>query len=189
MQVRKHGKAFRDVAAMNMDQLGNVAQTDATAKHLQVIKLELEAALKLEQWDDMDELFDQCWKYNGQGPYETLADLVLIIHSSIVKASLDRKYQSSKYHSKFVDSSADPAAEILSVLQRIINITTKQNGNDATKLARWIRCLFQLSLTFDESVSLRCVEQATTLASNREGVSDDPFPSVFLFPPIIQYHY
>lgn len=96
MQVRRHGKAFRDITAMNMDQLGKSAQTDATAKHLQVIKLELEAALKLEQWDDMDELFDQCWKYKDQGPYETLADLVLIIYSSIVKASLDRKYQSSE---------------------------------------------------------------------------------------------
>ncbi|PVH94353.1 SPO22-domain-containing protein [Periconia macrospinosa] len=151
-QARRHGKACREIAATNINQLGESAQADAIAKHFQVVKLELEAVLKLERWDEMDDLFDQCWKYKYQGQYETLADLVLIIHSIIVKSNLDRKYQS----------------KVLSVLQRVINTTTKQNGDDAGKLARWIRCLFQLSLTFDENVSLRCVEQAITLASTRK---------------------
>ncbi|CAI6268821.1 unnamed protein product [Periconia digitata] len=156
LQTRKHGQAFRDVAATNIQQLGKSAQADSIAKHLQVVKLELEAALKLKQWDEMNDLFDQCWKYSDQTQYETLADLVLIIHSNIVAADASRKYQSM----------------ILSVLQKIINTTTRQNGNDVDKIARWIRCLFQLALPFDENVSLRCVEQATTFAASRKDNND-----------------
>jgi hypothetical protein len=66
------------------------------AKHFQVVKLELEAAMKLEQWDEMDDLFDECWKFKNPEHFETLADLVLIIHMQIVKAKLDGQYQNSE---------------------------------------------------------------------------------------------
>jgi hypothetical protein len=66
------------------------------SKHFQIVKLELEAVLRLQKWDDLDELFDQCWKSKSLDHYETLADLVLVIHSCIVKAELDVKYQRSK---------------------------------------------------------------------------------------------
>ena len=61
------------------------------------MKLELEAALKLEQWDEMEDLFDECWKFKNPNQYETLADLVLIVHSQIVKANLDGHYQNSEW--------------------------------------------------------------------------------------------
>ena len=65
------------------------------SKHFQVVKLELEAVLKLERWDELDELFNQCWKYKYPDHYETLADLVLVIHDCMVKAELDVKYKKS----------------------------------------------------------------------------------------------
>jgi hypothetical protein len=67
------------------------------AKHYQVVKLELEAALKLEQWDEMDELFGQCFKFENPQHLETLADLVLVTYSCITKANLDGKYQTSNF--------------------------------------------------------------------------------------------
>jgi hypothetical protein len=60
--------------------------------------------------------------------------------------------------------------ETLSILQKIINLTWQQSGNDITKLARWIRCLFSLTISYDEETSLKCVEQATLIASERHGV-------------------
>ncbi|KAH9875283.1 hypothetical protein J1614_004774 [Plenodomus biglobosus] len=81
---------------MRIDKLAGSAQADIISKHFQVVKLELEAVLKLEKWDELDDLFDQCWKYKSPDCYETLADLVLVIHSSMVKAELDHKYRSSK---------------------------------------------------------------------------------------------
>ena len=61
-----------------------------------MVKLELEAVLKLQRWDELDELFNQCWKYKYPDHYETLADLVLIIHDCMVKAELDVEYKKSR---------------------------------------------------------------------------------------------
>ena len=72
------------------------------AKHFQVVKLELEAALKREQWEEMNELFEECKKYGGPTHYDTLADLVLVIYSCMSKDNVDSKYQSSQYrHQQF----------------------------------------------------------------------------------------
>jgi hypothetical protein len=60
---------------------------------------------------------------------------------------------------------------VLSVLDKIIKLTSRQTGTDITKLARWLRCLFNLTLTYDESISLRCVELAVTVATKYHGVS------------------
>jgi hypothetical protein len=82
-----------------MHELGGSAQADIMSKHFQIVKLELEAVLKLQRWDELHELFDQCWKYKSPDHYATLADLVLVIHSCIVKAELDVKYQRSTDYS------------------------------------------------------------------------------------------
>jgi hypothetical protein len=160
------------MAATNVDKLGESAQTDIIAKHFQVVKLELEAAMKLEQWDEMDDLFDECWKFKNPEHYETLADLVLIIHSQVVKANLDGQYQNSKWRrSESNVMRTDSDSEVLLVLQKIINLTWRQSNKDFVKLSRWLRCLYQLALTFDASISLKCVDQATQIASARHGVS------------------
>ncbi|KAL7773732.1 hypothetical protein CFE70_003699 [Pyrenophora teres f. teres 0-1] len=154
LEARKHSQEFRRVAAEGIDKLGGSAQADIISKHFQVVKLELEAVLKLQRWDELDELFDQCWKYKSPDHYETLADLVLIIHDCMVKAGLDTKYKK----------------RALSVLQKIISLTSRQPGSDVTKLSRWLRCLFSLSLQYDQSFSLKCIDQVTHLAEIRQGL-------------------
>ncbi|KAG9197672.1 hypothetical protein G6514_001141 [Epicoccum nigrum] len=126
------------------------------SKQLQVVKLELEAALKLQRWDDLEELFEQCWNCRDPDRYETLADLVLVIHSEIVQADVAKTYQS----------------KVLSALQKIINLTSRQKGGDVVKLSRWLRCLFNLTLSFDESISLKCLDQATQIAAKKHGQPD-----------------
>jgi hypothetical protein len=79
-----------------VDKLGGGSQDDIISKHLQVVKLELEAVLKLKKWDELDDLFEQCWKYKTPDRYETLADLVLVVHSSLVKAEVGVTYQTSE---------------------------------------------------------------------------------------------
>lgn len=63
------------------------------------------------------------------------------------------------------------AQEVLSVLDKIIYLTLRQTGTDVTKLARWLRCLFNLTLACDENISLKCIEQAIELATRQHGVS------------------
>lgn len=61
-------------------------------------------------------------------------------------------------------------SEALSALQKIINLTSRQNGNDIVKLARWLRCLFNLTLTYNEEISIKCLEQAIQIAVKKQGV-------------------
>lgn len=97
LEARKHSQEFRRAAAgEGINKLGGSAQADIASKHFQVVKLELEAVLKLENWDELDDLFEQCWKYKSLDHYETLADLVLVTHSCLVQANVDDKYQKSR---------------------------------------------------------------------------------------------
>ncbi|CAN9168411.1 unnamed protein product [Alternaria alternata] len=152
LETRKHSQEFRQAAAKGIDKLSGPSQADIISKHLQVVKLELEAVLKLQRWDELDKLFDQCWKYKSPDHYETLADLVLVIHGCILKAGVDKKYQT----------------KVLSVLEKIINLTCRQPNRDITKLARWLRCLFDISLEHDEKASLKCIEQVTHMAAKQQ---------------------
>ncbi|KAJ4319655.1 sporulation-specific protein 22 [Neodidymelliopsis sp. IMI 364377] len=151
LEARNRCQEFRRVAFEGPNKLSGAAQDDILSKQLQVIKLELEAALKLQRWDDLDELFEQCWNYKSSDRYETLADLVLVIHSCLVQADVDAKYQ----------------GKVLSMLQKIINLTSRQNGNDINTLSRWLRCLFNLTLTYDETISLKCLDQVTQIATKK----------------------
>ncbi|KAH8730487.1 meiosis protein SPO22/ZIP4 like-domain-containing protein [Phaeosphaeriaceae sp. PMI808] len=153
LETRKHSQEFRRAAADGIDNLGGSAQLDIISKYFQVVKLELEAVLKLERWDELDDLFEQCWKYKTPDHYETLADLVLVIHSCIVQANVGGSYQ----------------RKVLSVLHKIINLTSRHTEVDIVKLSRWLRCLFNITLTCDESISLKCIDQAVTLATKHHG--------------------
>jgi hypothetical protein len=68
-------------------------------------------------------------------------------------------------------NSLKKAAEALMVLDKIIKLTSHQTGTDITKLARWLRCLFNLALTHDESISSRCIDHAIKVATHHHGVS------------------
>ncbi|KAF1978032.1 SPO22-domain-containing protein [Bimuria novae-zelandiae CBS 107.79] len=154
LQVSKHGREFRNLGTEHIDTLSGSSKADMTAKHSQVVKLELESALKQEQWEELDNLFAACWEFGGPTHYDTLADLVLVIYSCMSKHSVDSKYQT----------------KVLAALQKIINVSGKTTGFDIVKMSRWIRCLFQLALTYDETVSLKCVDHAIRIACARKGM-------------------
>ncbi|KAH7398979.1 meiosis protein SPO22/ZIP4 like-domain-containing protein [Phaeosphaeria sp. MPI-PUGE-AT-0046c] len=154
LEARKHCQEFRRAASEGIDKLEGSAQADIISKHFQIVKLELEAVIKLEKWDELDDLFEQCWKYKSPDRYETLADLVLVIHSCIVQANVEEKYRK----------------KVLSVLDKIISLTARQPGTDIVKIARWLRCLFNLTLPYDESISYKCTEQAINLATKYNGL-------------------
>lgn len=77
-------------------------------------------------------------------------------------------------------------ADVLSVLHKIINLTARQNGTDLTKLARWLRCLFNLSLEHDEDTSMKCIDQVLKIAAKQRAVSQlsaFPLPDHIVKPP------
>ncbi|GME65197.1 Tetratricopeptide-like helical protein [Neofusicoccum parvum] len=170
--------------------LGAATRADLAAKRAQLLRYELESALKRNDWDGLDALWDECFdvpdtnithagniegkvKDKGGNWYihhlETLADLALVIHAELTKADTTNLENAS--------STSTHRARILGVLQRIVNQSWQgggERGADVVHLARWIRCLFQLSLdggagtaaVDQDAIPLQCVEQASDVVTS-----------------------
>lgn len=163
--------------------LGAATKTDLAAKRAQLLRYELESALKRRDWDSLDILWDECFDISDSGPgtkemggswytrhLETLADLALVIYADLTKTQPSSSTSTA--------TTATHRARILGVLQRIVNqscssgtIRSRSDGA-AVHLSRWIRCLFKLSidnshaLDDPDAIPLQCIEQATNVISS-----------------------
>ena len=90
---------------------------------------------------------------------ERAADLILHIHTYIANSC----HANQRHQEK-----------IPTVMEKIIN-TCWRNNKDITRLARWIRCLFQMTITTDPVMSLRCLDQAHAIA-NKAAMQQIPEP-------------
>jgi hypothetical protein len=146
-------------------------QTDAISdieiKEFEMIQFDLEALMRLENWQDLDKVLtvsgfchtkpihadslQMCLGTRHQNRLESAADLILHIHTHITSSSTH-------------PTTSDLLARIPGVMEKIIN-TCWRNNKDITRLARWIRCLFQMTLDTDSVISLRCLDQASAIAS------------------------
>jgi hypothetical protein len=91
-----------------------------------------------------------CLETRHQNRLESAADLILHIHTHITSSTHP--------------TTSNLLARIPCVMEKIIN-TCWRNNKDITRLARWIRCLFQMTLNTDSVISLRCLDQASAIAS------------------------
>jgi hypothetical protein len=149
--VMQHGTALRDLIAeeMEVDTLHMNAKADLTAKHIQSIKFELEATLRLRKWDALSGLFDLCWKYDDPQRWQTLADLAFSIHQELCDQGPDvvEAYQST----------------VLLFIERIVNKSWKPN-EPVQKLAKHLRCYFHLVFTKDDQMAGKCADQVIGIA-------------------------
>ncbi|KAI4848171.1 hypothetical protein E4T45_06456, partial [Aureobasidium sp. EXF-8846] len=76
-----------------------------------------------------------CLEIRHSNRLESAADLILHIHTHIFSSSTQ-------------PITSNLVSKIPSVMEKIIN-TCWRNNKDITRLARWIRCLFQMTLTTD----------------------------------------
>ena len=60
---------------------------------------------------------------------------------------------------------------MITTLQQIINITWQHESNDINKLARWIRCLFNLALSSNIDTAEQLLDQAANIATTSKQVS------------------
>lgn len=118
-------------------------------KHTELLRFDLEAVVRLQTWDDLDRVLDKCIpEHQDIGHMETMADLILTTHQHIIDAKL-----APHYHQK-----------IPFIMDRLINQSWKTYGLDVRKLARWIRCVFRMTLSLHPEISLRCLDNAKKLA-------------------------
>jgi hypothetical protein len=164
MSVREHAQSGRRlIAELMASMLPDATRNDLVAKHFELVKYELEAVLHLKNWQSLDTLFQECWTYENAKRWDTLADLALVISDELCKTTPSN---ASHYQTK-----------ILAFLQQVVTKSrTSNNPSDVLKLCRWLRCLYQLALKFDEQLALQCLEQAAKLAKNQSGTAEREFP-------------
>ncbi|KAH0365376.1 SPO22-domain-containing protein, partial [Aureobasidium melanogenum] len=137
--------------AIRQESLQPDAVSDIEVKEFEMIQFDLEAVMRLEQWDDLDTVLSMCLETRHSNRLESAADLIIHIQTHITSN---------------LSKSVTPRilGGITSVMEKIIN-TCWRNNKDITRLAPWIRCLFQMTLTSDPIISLRCLDQASAIAS------------------------
>jgi hypothetical protein len=100
----KLSTSIRENVTEELDSLSiEVTQAiDLQAKHFDAVKFGLEAATRLKRWNDLQALFEvshytlrappltfqECWRYNTNKQWQTLADLAFTINDEIQKAGL-----------------------------------------------------------------------------------------------------
>lgn len=61
---------------------------------------------------------------------------------------------------------------MITILEKIINVTWRHDGQNNEKLCRWIRCLFSLALTSNTAIAEQLLEQVVTIAEGQKKVCD-----------------
>ncbi|KAI5270015.1 hypothetical protein E4T47_06531 [Aureobasidium subglaciale] len=138
--------------------------SDLEVKEFEMIKFDLEALMRLENWDDLDKTLSMCLSPTHSNRLESAADLILHIHTHITSSC------------QLSPSISTLLAKIPSVMEKIINACYR-NNKDITRLARWIRCLFQMCLSSNPALSLRCLDQAASIAT-KASVALEKYPQV-----------
>jgi len=120
------------------------------AKRSQLLRFDIEAILQLEKWDGLDAAFSKCLEQSDIEHLETLADLILVVHAHMIKNGVHRSY-----HEK-----------VPSVMQKIINQSWRSERGNTPKLARWLRCVFRMTLTTNPEISLQILDQVVGLCND-----------------------
>ncbi|KAF4551924.1 Meiosis protein SPO22/ZIP4-like protein [Elsinoe fawcettii] len=114
-------------------------------KASQMLHYEIEALLKTHQWDALDAILQRCIDIPSPSPEQdlsTFADLIISVHAAMVALDVPAKHR----------------GRIPKVMQGIINAVYAREG-DMVKLAKWLRCVFRMTVGTDEGMALRVVEQ------------------------------
>ena len=149
--VMSHGKKLRGLISdqLSIQSLAESIKVDLAAKHLQGIKWELEAALRLQQWDQMSKLFEACWKYEDPKRWATLADLAFQIYEELCS----QRSEGAREYNQVV----------LKFIEQVLNISWTP-GESVVKLAKHMRCFFHLCLTTEPEFAAKCIDQVILVA-------------------------
>lgn len=138
------------------------------ARAFELHKLNLEAIFKLRQWQDIDSALSACLNFEGQGRWDRLADLVLLIHKQLTTFPP-------------VEGGRQHTPVITQLLQKIINETWKRD-KDIVQVARWVRTTFSIDLAAADKgvgsgeVALKLLGQAASLARRGADGKNERYP-------------
>ncbi|KAI7088587.1 SPO22-domain-containing protein [Hortaea werneckii] len=170
LQARQEIASFRaDFGEIEKIRMGD-ASTDKesairSSRLFQLLKFDLEAIIRLQQWQQLNQAFDTFLNFSGDGDqWDSLADLILIIHQQAPSVELG----------------PHATSRIPQLLQRCINETWKKD-RDIIKMSRWLRLAFSMHLhDQDNGLALKLVEQAAAIARKGYNHEAEVYPTVEL---------
>ncbi|KAI9055545.1 hypothetical protein LZ554_000492 [Drepanopeziza brunnea f. sp. 'monogermtubi'] len=149
LQVRKHVESFDAHLQSKVGTLEEEAELDLRRKLTILAAFDFEAACQLKTWDELGEIVLKADACKSNVVYEVMADIVLC--------------------------SQAPTATLVHILKKIINETWGMDSLDVPKLAKYIRCLFQITISEDVEVAEQLLDQVCGYASEA-AETDTPFP-------------
>lgn len=193
--VRKAAHESRDRVTRAISSSASMGdRQDLTSKYMELLHFELEACLKLEDWQTIQEVYTAVWNHGTPQRWDTLADLTILISDSIT-AKLEELHRAEQSelsvrpdeNAMGIDVGDGLASrkstrsdlsiylhQSLAFLRTIIEKTWVATA-DLPRLCRWLRCLFQLAssaptevldniLSPSYQLALETLAQATVIA-------------------------
>nr|POE65870.1 hypothetical protein CFP56_57560 [Quercus suber] len=165
LRARREIAAFQSLAS-NRD-IGNDTESQAMrARAFELLKFELEAILKLQQWDQLDASLQSVLDFPDSDCWESAIDLLFTIHDHANAANVNPAF----------------TTRIPDVLQKCTNESWKKD-KDIRKMSRWLRLIFTLHLessassTANHAFTLKIVSQAAAIAKRGYDGKNDPYPA------------
>ncbi|KAK2625835.1 hypothetical protein QTJ16_005147 [Diplocarpon rosae] len=148
--VRRHVDSFDTQLQKKTGNLEEEAEIDLRKKLAILAAFDFEAACQLKAWDDLGEIILKADACKSTAVYEIMADIILC--------------------------SQAPTATLVHTLKKIINEAWGMDSLDSAKLAKYIRCLFQITIAENVELAEQLLDQACGYASEA-AESDQPMIS------------
>ena len=156
LQARQEIQAFWSTR----QKLAKAVPDEIQHKTFELLKFDLECILQLQQWDQLDAILKACLDLDVVDRWDTLADIVLIIHQKSGVGGLDEQAH----------------ARMAELLERVINDTWRKD-RDLTKAFRWLRLAYSMDLTDGTGdLALKLLKQAAGMAKRGYEKGDDSVP-------------
>ncbi|RKF63583.1 Sporulation-specific protein 22 [Erysiphe neolycopersici] len=138
LNIRKHVNSFEEVLQAKKEVMDVRAREDLNRKLSILIAFDFEAACRLKAWDDLENIISKAHTSNTGRIYEIMADCILC---------------------------ADiPAQALVATLKKIINEAWKSETLDTAKLAKYMRCLFQIAISENTELAEQLLDQVQSHA-------------------------
>ncbi|OJD17226.1 hypothetical protein AJ78_02663 [Emergomyces pasteurianus Ep9510] len=139
LDARNHIQTFRGLFCSETIHWDETHQGDLLKKRQSLLAFDFEAAVRLQQWESLDEIVDESESFVDDALFGTFSDALLC--------------------------SGAPIENTTRVLQKITTHIVRRGGvRDTSKLSRWIRCQFQLALDSNVEMAENVLDQAYVLA-------------------------
>ncbi|KAK0652121.1 meiosis protein SPO22/ZIP4 like-domain-containing protein [Cercophora newfieldiana] len=146
--MRTHVRAF-DGELVDLTHLDGQTKEDLGRKHAILLTFDFEAAVALQQWDDLGPIVQRAIPCGNITAYQAMAD-------SLLRGRVSGQ-------------------ALYSTMRKIINEIWVLESFDAQKLAKYTRCLFQATLPLDDKLAMRLLDEACSKARElREGDASWP---------------